>query len=227
LKVLIIEDSFEVAEAVSLCLQVRWPQAKIAVAPEGNRGLKMLKADKFDIVILDINLPDIDGFEVLKQMRLFSDVPTIILTVREKEDEQVAGLEIGADDYIVKPFRPRDLVARVNAILRRIESPRHPQEQHSVYLGKLILNLTNNKLQIGDLEATLTPTESRLLYTLMENAERTVSNEKISQAVWGKDSANTEPVRTYIRRLRDKLHDNPARIILTEHGEGYRLVTPK
>lgn len=227
MKVLIIEDSFEVAEAVSLCLQVRWPQAKIAVAPEGNRGLKMLKADKFDIVILDINLPDIDGFEVLKQMRLFSDVPTIILTVREKEDEQVAGLEIGADDYIVKPFRPRDLVARVNAILRRIESPRHPQEQHSVYLGKLILNLTNNKLQIGDLEATLTPTESRLLYTLMENAERTVSNEKISQAVWGKDSANTEPVRTYIRRLRDKLHDNPARIILTEHGEGYRLVTPK
>ena len=136
LRVLIIEDSFEVAEAVSLCLQVRWPQTTIEVAPEGTSGLQMLKAENFDIVILDINLPDIDGFEVLRQIRSFSNVPTIILTVREKEEEQVAGLEIGADDYIVKPFRPRDLVARVNAILRRLDSPK-PFRQTSETKGGL------------------------------------------------------------------------------------------
>ena len=155
LRVLIIEDSFEVAEAVSLCLQVRWPQAKIDITPEGTKGLQTLKTENFDIVILDINLPDMDGFEVLRQMRSFSNVPTIILTVREKEEEQVTGLEIGADDYIVKPFRPRDLVARVNAILRRLDSSKPSQETHCITLGKLTLSLTNNKTRLGDREATL------------------------------------------------------------------------
>lgn len=225
MKVLIIEDSLEVAEAVSLCLQVRWPEATTAVAPEGARGLELLKSESFDIVILDINLPDMDGFDVLRQMRLFSNVPTIVLTVRKKEEEQVAGLEIGADDYIVKPFRPRDLVARVNALLRRTDSSKISQKQPSITRGKLTLNLTNNEAHLGDKVATLTPTESKLLYVLMEKAEETISNEEISRAIWGKTISDTSHTRTYIRRLRDKLNDNPPRIILTEHGEGYRLVS--
>lgn len=187
----------------------------------------MLQSEGFDIVILDLNLPDIDGFEVLRQIRLFSNVPTIILTVREKEEEEVTGLEIGADDYIIKPFRPRDLVARVNAVLRRTESPKSIQIQPYITRGRLTLNLTNNEIRLGNEVATLTPNESRLLYVLMENAEKTVSSEKIAKAMWAKECATTELIRTYIRRLRDKLKDYPPRIILTEHGEGYRLVIPK
>jgi len=226
LKVLIVEDNAEVVEAVSLCLQLRWPEASILIAAEGYKGIEMLEADSVDIVILDINLPDIEGFQVLEQVRTFSNVPVIILTVRGREQDQTKGLEIGADDYIVKPFRPRDLVARVNAVLRRSVSPKAPGELPYIIRGKLTLNFTSNEAHIGDQTIKLTPTESKLLYVLMENAKSTLSSKNVSQQVWGKDDMNTDPVRTYIRRLRNKLNDNPPQIILTEYGEGYKFVSP-
>lgn len=224
--VLIVEDNAEVVEAVSLCLQLRWPEASILIAAEGYRGIEMLEANSVDIVILDINLPDIEGFQVLERVRSFSNVPVIILTVRGREEDQTKGLEIGADDYIVKPFRPRDLVARVNAVLRRSISPKAPGELPYIIRGKLTLNFTSNEAQIGDQTIKLTPTESKLLYVLMENAKSTLSSKNVSQQVWGKDDMNTDPVRTYIRRLRNKLNDNPPQIILTEYGEGYKFVSP-
>jgi len=226
LKVLIVEDNAEVVEAVSLCLQLRWPEASILIAAEGYKGIEMLEADSVDIVILDINLPDIEGFQVLERVRAFSNVPVIILTVRGREQDQTKGLEIGADDYIVKPFRPRDLVARVNAVLRRSVSPKAPGELPYIIRGKLTLNFTSNEARIGDQTIKLTPTESKLLYVLMENAKSTLSSKNVSQQVWGKDDMNTDPVRTYIRRLRNKLNDNPPQIILTEYGEGYKFVSP-
>ena len=226
MKVLIVEDNAEVVEAVSLCLQLRWPEASILIAAEGYKGIEMLEADSVDIVILDINLPDIEGFQVLERVRAFSNVPVIILTVRGREQDQTKGLEIGADDYIVKPFRPRDLVARVNAVLRRSVSPKAPGELPYIIRGKLTLNFTSNEAHIGDQTIKLTPTESKLLYVLMENAKSTLSSKNVSQQVWGKDDMNTDPVRTYIRRLRNKLNDNPPQIILTEYGEGYKFVSP-
>ena len=226
MKALIIEDSADVVEAVSLCLQLRWPEVTPSIATEGTRGIEILKSESFDIVILDINLPDIDGFKVLRQVRSFSNVPIIILTVRGREDDQARGLEMGADDYIVKPFRPRDLIARVNSVLRRSRVAEVTAEQPSIVRGKLILNLTTHEVQLGDEITKLTPNESKLLYVLMHNAEHTISSEKISQEVWGKEYINTDPVRTYIRRLRHKLKDNPPQIILSKRGEGYRLVSP-
>ncbi len=226
MRVLIIEDSAEVVEAVSLCLQMRWPEVTLSIAAEGTRGIDILESESFDIIILDINLPDIDGFEALKRIRSFSKVPIIIVTVRGKEEDQARGLETGADDYIVKPFRPWDLVARMNAVLRRANVPEVTVEQPSVVRGKLTLNLTTNEVRLGDQIIKLTPTESKLLYVLMENAEDTLSSKKISQEVWGIEYMSTDPLRTYIRRLRDKLNDNPPQIILTERGEGYRLVSP-
>lgn len=226
MRVLIIEDSADVAEAVSLCLQLRWHQIMPFVVTEGTRGIKMLQSGSFDIVILDLNLPDIDGFEVLNRIRSFSNVPIIIVTVRGEEEDQARGLEMGADDYIVKPFRPRDLVARVNAVLRRAHVPEVIEGQPSVVRGKLILKLTTNEVRLGEEMIKLTPTECKLLYVLMKNAEHTLSSEKILQEVWGKVYTDTESVRTYIRRLRDKLNDNPPEIILTEHGGGYRFVSP-
>jgi len=226
LKALIIEDDADVAEAVSLCLQLRWHQIMPFVATKGTRGIEMLQSESFDIVVLDINLPDIDGFEVLNQIRSFSNVPVIIVTVRGKEEDQARGLEMGADDYIVKPFRPRDFVARVNAVLRRSYVPKVTGEQLSVVRGKLVLNLATNEVWVGEEVVELTPTECKLLYVLMNNAEHTLSSKKIIEEVWGKEYIDTGPLRTYIRRLRDKLKDKPPQIILTERGGGYRFVSP-
>ena len=226
MRVLIIEDSHEVVEAVALCLQLRWPQVTISTAAEGAIGVEIMKSEPIEMIILDINLPDIDGFEVLKRIRSFSNVPIVMLTVRGREEDQARGLEMGADDYIVKPFRPRDLVARVNAVLRRYNIPKVPRELPTIVRGKLTLNITKNEAQLGDKIIKLTPTESKLLYVLMENGKDTILNEKISREVWGEAHTNTDRLRTYIRRLRNKLNDNPPQIILTEYGEGYKFITP-
>ncbi len=226
MKVMIIEDSPEVVEAVSLCLQLRWPDTAIAVSAEGARGIETLKASPHDMLILDINLPDMDGFRVLQEVRAFSNIPTIILTVRGKEDDQTRGLEMGADDYIVKPFRPRDLVARVNAVLRRYSTSAVGKEKPTIQRGKLTLNLTSNEIVLRDKKTKLTPTEAKLLYVLMENPDETLTGERISSEVWGKQPTDTDELRTYVRRLRAKLKDNPPRIILTDYGEGYKFISP-
>ena len=119
MRVLIIEDSAEIVEAISLCLQLQWPEITLSSTDEGTRGVEILESESFDMVLLDISLPDIDGFEVLKRVRSFSNVPVIILTARVREEDKAMGLEMGADDYIVKPFRVSDLVTRVNALLHR------------------------------------------------------------------------------------------------------------
>jgi len=226
LKVLIIEDDANVVEAVSLCLQLRWPEVTLSIAAEGTKGIEILESSSFDAVILDINLPDVNGFEVLKRIRSFSNVPVIILTVRGNEDDQARGLEMGADDYIVKPFKPRDVIARVNAVIRRSRVSEVTVEQSSLVRGKLMLNLATNEVQLGEKMVQLTRTECRVLYVLMDNVEHTLSSEKISQEVWRKEYINTDLVRTYIRRLRHKLKDNPPQIILNQRGEGYRFVSP-
>ena len=226
MKVLIIEDDANVVEAVSLCLQLRWPDVTLSIAAEGTRGIEILESGSFDLVILDINLPDFDGFEVLKQVRSFSNVSIIILTVRGMEEDQVRGLEMGADDYIVKPFRPRDLIARVNSVFRRASAPKVTKEQPLVVRGKLVLNLATNEVRLGEEIVKLTPNESKVLYVLMNNAEHTISSGKISQEVWGKEYVNSVPVRTLIRRLRNKLDDSPPQIILSKRGEGYKFISP-
>ena len=226
MKVLVIEDSADVAESMRLCLQLRWPEAAIETALDGAKGLDMLQSDEYDIAILDINLPDMSGFDVLTELRTSSNVPVIIVTIRGAEDDQAKGLEIGADDYIVKPFKPRDLVARVNAVLRRASLDRGGQDEATLTEGALSLHLTTNEVYLRDDVMKLTPTESRLLYTLMKSANQTLSNQHISYKVWGKETANNEVVRTYIRRLRNRLKDNPPQIILTQQKEGYRFVTP-
>ena len=227
MKALIIEDNADVVEAISLCLQIRWPEVDISASALGLNGVEMVRSLSFDIIILDLNLPDIDGLEVLRQIRAFSNIPIVIVTVRGEEDDQAKGLEIGADDYIVKPFRPRDLVARVNAVLRRSRVSEVAGESQSIVRGKLTLRLADSEAQLGEEMVKLTPNECKLLYVLMNNAERTLSSEKIIEEVWGKASTDTDAVRTYVGRLRDKLNDKPSQMILNERGGGYRFVSPK
>jgi DNA-binding response OmpR family regulator len=227
MKVLIIEDNAEVVEAVTLCLQIRWPDADISFSYGGLTGVQMVESQNFDIVLLDINLPGINGFEVLKRIRTFSTVPVIILTVRGWEEDQVEGLELGADDYIVKPFKPRELVSRVNSVLRRVNTMAVGTENHSLVRGTLKLLLNSNEVQMGEEKIKLTPTECKVLYALMKNDGQTLSSKTLLTEILGRDDENTEIIRTYVRRLRTKLKDTPPSIILNDRGGGYRFVTPK
>jgi len=119
LKVAVIEDDPQIREVISLCFKLRWPEVSVVLAPAGEEGVKLVKTESPDAVILDIGLPDMDGFEVLARIRHFSNVPVIILTVRSDQADEFAGLELGADDYIVKPFNHRELIARVKKVLSR------------------------------------------------------------------------------------------------------------
>ena len=223
LEILIIEDDLNVVEAVSLCLQLRWPEASIDTAYDGATGLDLLKTKSFDFIILDINLPDINGFEVLKQIRSFSYIPVIIVTVRDREDDMTMGLELGADDYIVKPFRPRDLVSRVNAVRRRIRTYKNASDTN-IITGNMTLDFSNNTVTLDAKRVVLTAIETRILSILMKNAGQTISNEDISKIAWGTEENASDRVRLYISRIRRKLSDVPPRIIISERGVGYRIL---
>ncbi len=121
MKILLIEDSTEIAEAVGICFQLLLPEAVVSIATDGTKGLEMLRSESCDVVILDLNLPDIDGFDALKELRSFSKVPVVILTVRGEEANQARGLELGGNDYIIKPFKPKDLIDRIKAVLKSHE----------------------------------------------------------------------------------------------------------
>jgi two-component system response regulator VicR len=226
MKVLIIEDDKEIVDAISLAFQIRWPEAKVVSTRLGKKGVELVESEAPDIVILDLGLPDINGFEVLRQIRLFSSVPIIILTVRAEETDIVKGLEWGADDYIVKPFRQLELLARVRALIRR----RTPAEEETLVVGPLRLEATTGQLLHNSQEIALTITESRLLSHLMRNAGHVVTHSSLAEAVWGNDYPGaTDSLKVHIRRLREKIEADPShpQLILTKSGVGYFLVRPE
>jgi len=224
MKVLIIEDNPEISTAIGVAMQIRWQDAQIITTHLGERGAEMVESEKPDVVILDLGLPDISGYEVLKRVRLFSLVPVLILTVRSDEDDIVKGLEYGADDYMVKPFRKLELLSRVQALLRRYASFQDNEEP--VTCGPLSLNPTSGQLIYNNREVKLTNTERRILQHLMRNCGHVVTYASLAEAVWGgdyPDAANS--LKVYIRRLREKIEDDPGdpKLILTTSGIGYAL----
>ena len=226
MKVLIIEDDREIIEAVSLALQIRWPEAKLISSHLGERGIELVETENPDVVILDLGLVDISGFEVLKQIRLFSGVPILILTVRMDEADIIKGLEWGADDYVVKPFRQLELLSRLKVLTRR-RSPL--AEEAPLVCGQLYFDPSKRQLFYGKKEINLTPTEGYILRHLMKNAGRVVTHSGLAEAVWGQDYPEAaDSLKVYIRRLREKLEANPSQpqIILTKSGIGYLLAKP-
>ena len=167
MKVLIVEDNPEISTAIGVAIQIRWPDSQIITTHLGERGVDMVESEKPDMVILDLGLPDISGYEVLKRLRLFSTVPVLILTVRSEEDDIVKGLEYGADDYMVKPFRKLELLSRVQALLRRYSSFQESDEP--VNCGPLTLNPSNGMVTYQGKDVKLTNTERRILQHLMKN----------------------------------------------------------
>jgi len=222
MKVLAIEDDRSIIDAIEVAFEFRWPEATTAAAMTGREGIKKAREESPDIVILDINLPDINGFKVLKEIRKFSTVPVIILTVRSDDEDMLMGLEAGADDYIIKPFNYLTLLARVKAVLRRAEKPALRVNHSAKISPRLRIDFVNQKVILDNRPVKLTPVEYRLLVLLVKNKDRVVPYKRIMQETWEKSFwGDTENIRIYIRRLRKKLRDIPPRMILTKRGTGY------
>jgi two-component system response regulator VicR len=225
MKVLLIEDDREIVDAISLAFKIRWPEATLLSTRLGQKGVELVESESPDIVILDLGLPDINGFEVLQQIRLFSQVPTIILTVRSDEADIVKGLEWGADDYITKPFRQLEFLARVKALIRR----QGATEMETLSYGPLRLDTTIGQLNYNGKDIPLTVTESHIMAHLMRNGGRAVTHSSLAEAVWGDDYPGAaDSLKVHIRRLREKIEEEPSRpqLILTRTGVGYFLARP-
>ena len=204
MKVLIVEDDATTVEFVSIAFDVGWPGSQTVSTHQGGAAADLVESESPDVVILDLGLPDIDGFEVLKQIRLFSTVPIIITTVRDSEADIVKGLEWGADEYVVKPFGQLELLARVRAALRSRQYSYSASD--AVICGPLRLNRVSDQLQCGAQHLHLTRTEGLVLGLLMSNAGQVVTFTELAETVWGDvypHSAQT--LRVYVRRLRQKL----------------------
>ncbi len=224
MKVLIIEDEPEIVEVLSVAFGIRWPDVKLVSTHMGEKGVELVESESPDVVILDLGLPDISGFEVLKQIRTFSSVPVLILTVRGEEADVVKGLEWGADDYMVKPFRQLELMSRIQALTRRAGPS--IKEQPLVH-GQLRFDPVTRQLFNGGTEISITRTEASIIEHLMSKNGEIVTHSELAEAVWGSDYPDSvDSLRVYIRRLRQKIErdpDNP-QIILTRSGVGYLLV---
>jgi len=226
MKVVVIDDSPEIIEVVALCFQLRWGGDKIASANEGNKGIDLVESEKPDVIILDIGLPDMDGFEVLREIRRFSQVPVIMLTVRSEDTDIAKGLEMGADDYITKPFSHIELIARVQAVMRRAQGLPVGEEIPFVS-GKLVVDFTSNEIKMDGKPVKLTSTETKLLYHLIRNEGRLLTHDSLLTKVWGEEYTDARDLlRVHIQHLRQKLGDSveAPSIIVTEHGLGYKFV---
>lgn len=224
MKILIIDDDEEIINVISLTLRVGWPEVEVISSRLGKRGLEMVETHSPDLVILDLGLPDTNGFDVLKGIRLFSDVPVVILTVSEQEADVVQGLEMGANEYITKPFRQMELLARLKSALRLLHSPEKTEE--CIKLGRLSFYPSARKIDCGGKPVNLTPTESTILLHLARNRGRTVTYASIAKKLWECDyPGSADAIRVYVRNLRKKIETDPAcpRIIVTTPGTGYLL----
>lgn len=229
IKILVIEDNPQIIEAISLCFELRWPEVGVVSATNGNTGIEMVETESPDMVIIDLGLPNIDGFDVLREIRSFSDVPAIILSVRGSEMDKVRGLELGADDYMVKPFNHAELLARVKAVLRRTTMPQLKDAEEVVISSELKIDFASSCLYRKGQTAKLTPNESSLLYHLVRNGGKTLSHRYLLERIWGEEHSDaTEYLKVYVQRLRKKLEDDPSQpqMLTTQRGLGYRFIKP-
>ncbi|MGQ9571701.1 MAG: response regulator [Dehalococcoidia bacterium] len=229
MRILVIDDEPDVVEVIELTFSLQWPGSEVVAAADGQSALRLFQAVSPDVVILDVGLPGMNGFEVCRRLRAISDVPILMLTVRGEELDRLKGLELGADDYIVKPFSPLELVARTRAVLRRSQAASLTPSSRIIVDEELTLDLDNHEAILRGQPVRLTPTECRILSQLVANAGRVVTQKTLLAKVWGWESANDIlMLKVHIARLRQKLGDdaqNP-RYIFTERGLGYRFVKP-
>ena len=223
--ILVVDDEERMARFIRLNLEHDGFQ--VVEAYRGMKAIQVLRESLPDLVLLDVMMPDIDGFEVLRMIRELSSVPVIMLTAKGEEDDRVHGLELGADDYITKPFSPRELVSRVKAVLRRTEAISGVSHDVIQVDDRLKMDFSRREVWVEGELVKLRPTEYRLLYHLVQNAGWVMTYDQILAKVWGYEyRTESHYVRLYINYLRQKLEKDPANpiYILTERGVGYRFV---
>jgi two-component system, OmpR family, KDP operon response regulator KdpE len=224
--VLLIEDEAEIRRFLRTSLPARG--YRLYEATTGSDGLAQAKARNPDIILLDLGLPDVDGTEVIRQVREWSAIPILVLSAREQEQAKVAALDLGADDYVTKPFGVNELLARMRAALRHIAgSPGEPSEPVFT-LGDLKVDLGRRQVFVSGKEIHLTPIEYKLLTTLIRYVGKVMTHRQLLKEVWGPLRVEEgHYLRVYMRQLRNKLEKNPAhpRYLVTELGVGYRLRT--
>ncbi len=228
MRLAIIEDDPEIMEVVSIAFETAWPGSQIVSAPNAVEGLELVKNESPDVVILDVALPEGDssGFDLCKEIRTFSEVPIIMVTARTREVDIVRGLELGAADYLTKPFSSVELLARTRAVLRRVQVGPLGAQSHPFVSKELSVDYDNREVLVHGEPVKLTPTEYKMLCYLVRNPRQVLTNQAILDEVWGQEYRNSNGlVKAHVQRLRKKLKDNlqDPRLIITERGRGYRF----
>jgi two-component system KDP operon response regulator KdpE len=230
MRLLLVDDDPDVVESVRLGLQMQWRDLEVVSAGTGEEALIVVERARPDLVLLDVGLPDMDGYAVLTEIRRFSETPVIMLTARDEPIDRVRGLELGADDYVAKPFNHLELFARIKAVLRRMDANAPIDRVAPFRHGELEIDFAAHEARLRGERVELTPTEFRLLAVLARNAGWVVPHERLLAQVWGREYADEgDYLRAYVRRLRAKLGDDARhpRFIRTERGLGYRFLRPE
>ncbi len=219
-RVLVVEDEASIASFVAMYLKKAG--YSVLVAKNGAEAVDYARADSPAIVLLDLNLPDIDGIDVCRQIRQRSEVPILMLTARDDDVDKIIGLEVGADDYLTKPFNPRELVARVKSILRRVTPERRELESSAISHGNLHIDLGRREARVGEEEVQLAPKEFDLIWELLDHRGLVLTRDQLLERVWGYTFAgDTRTVDVHVRQLRRKLGE--ACPIVTVWGIGYKV----
>ncbi len=228
MKVLIVEDAEEVVESFRICLLMRWPDCETQAVPTAAGGVELARDWSPDLVLLDVALPDSSGLNALQQLRRFSNVPVIIVSVQGDEASRARGLELGADDYLPKPFAHTELLARINAVLRRVRRP-EAASGHSLHAPGLTIDLAAGRVSVNGADQALSDIEWRLLSYLARNEGRILPLELVARNVWGEAYVEQAAIRMCVHRLRRKLGDDTRapRILVSHRGRGYSLELPR
>lgn len=223
-KILVVDDDLALSDVLAFALHRAG--FEVSNVHDGVSALEHFSKEGADLIVLDWGLPRLDGLEVCTRIRAESDVPIVMLTVRDTDDNVIAALDAGADEYIVKPFSPRQLIARIRALLRRTSK----EAQEMLQVGTLVMDPQRREVRCGDAEPVrLTPLEGRLLIALMQNPDRVMNNDTLIVRVWGQAGATNEMLKQLVYRLRNKLEPDSASptLIETIPNAGYLLNTPK
>ena len=226
MKVLVVEDNQQVVRDVSFCLNVRYPDVTVLSVTEGARGIELIETESPDLVMVASSLPDMETLEVVSKIREFSDVPLMVLSEEETDLERAKVLEMGADEYIAKPFSPIELLAKVRALLRRVQGLGFKSERLVSIGNEIAINFATRELFVSGKRVNLTPTEYHLLTELVRNEGRVVTHNVLLEKVWGSEYINDPSfVKKYVYRLRSKIEPDVKKpqMLITERGIGYKF----
>lgn len=224
MKILVVDDEETMVRSLSTLLAEEGYE--VVAATDGPQALEAARAERPDLILLDVMLPGMDGLEVCRQIRTWSAVPIIMLTAKTAEVDKVVGLEVGADDYVTKPFSSRELVARVKANLRRVQMQAEHAQEERLAAGDVEIDTGSRRVTVAGKDATLSPKEFDLLKVLVNHAGRVLGRDFLLNTVWGQDFfGDTRTLDVHIRWLREKIEDTPSKPVRIEtvHGVGYRF----